>query len=102
MIHSCGVSFIVSICALTCGAALLWSCCLVRTKAFAHHGMSPVSDVPGRCAGSGLPWPRPVTGGCQRASACPFPCTCMDGVVDCRDKGLTALPQHIPETTTEL
>ncbi|XP_037574945.1 protein slit isoform X1 [Dermacentor silvarum] len=52
--------------------------------------------------GSGLPWPRPVTGGCQRASACPFPCTCMDGVVDCRDKGLTALPQHIPETTTEL
>ncbi|KAH7984203.1 hypothetical protein HPB52_017970 [Rhipicephalus sanguineus] len=43
-----------------------------------------------------------ATGGCQRASPCPFPCTCMDGVVDCRDKGLTALPQHIPETTTEL
>ncbi|KAK8768657.1 hypothetical protein V5799_014877 [Amblyomma americanum] len=46
--------------------------------------------------GSGRP------AGCGRTTTCPFPCTCLDGVVDCREKGLTALPPQIPESTTEL
>ncbi|XP_071038445.1 protein slit isoform X1 [Parasteatoda tepidariorum] len=40
--------------------------------------------------------------GCSREPMCPHPCSCYDGVVDCRDKGLSRLPDHIPETATEL
>ncbi|XP_064466119.1 protein slit-like isoform X2 [Ornithodoros turicata] len=39
---------------------------------------------------------------CVREPMCPYPCSCYDGVVDCRDKGLTRIPENIPETTTEL
>ncbi len=40
--------------------------------------------------------------GCNMEPMCPFPCTCTDGIVDCRDKGLTKIPDNIPEGTTEL
>lgn len=33
---------------------------------------------------------------------CPYPCTCFNGVVDCKDKDLTEIPRNIPETTIEL
>lgn len=33
---------------------------------------------------------------------CPYPCTCFNGVVDCKDKDLIEIPRNIPETTIEL
>ena len=33
---------------------------------------------------------------------CPYPCTCFNGVVDCKDKDLMEIPRNIPETTIEL
>ncbi|CAF3549950.1 unnamed protein product [Adineta steineri] len=33
---------------------------------------------------------------------CPYPCTCFNGVVDCKDKDLTEIPRNIPDTTIEL
>lgn len=50
------------------------------------------------CLLSGRPSP-----GCTRVeSACPFPCSCYDGVLDCRDKALTVIPSHIPDAATDL
>lgn len=40
--------------------------------------------------------------GCNMEPMCPYPCSCSDGIVDCRDKGLTKIPDNIPEGTTEL
>ncbi|XP_067134486.1 protein slit-like isoform X2 [Centruroides vittatus] len=40
--------------------------------------------------------------GCNREPLCPHPCKCYDGVVDCRDKGLLRIPDHIPDSATEL
>ncbi|XP_022246241.1 protein slit-like isoform X2 [Limulus polyphemus] len=40
--------------------------------------------------------------GCQTELMCPHPCTCFDGVVDCRDKQLKRIPDRIPESATEL
>ncbi|XP_023241480.1 slit homolog 2 protein-like [Centruroides sculpturatus] len=40
--------------------------------------------------------------GCIREPMCPDLCTCYNGMVDCRDKGLTRIPDHIPDSTTEL
>ncbi|CAF0793366.1 unnamed protein product [Didymodactylos carnosus] len=33
---------------------------------------------------------------------CPHPCTCFNGVVDCKDKELNEIPRNIPDTTIEL
>ncbi|CAL1526460.1 unnamed protein product, partial [Lymnaea stagnalis] len=33
---------------------------------------------------------------------CPRQCRCTDGVVDCRDKGLTQIPENIPESAVEM
>ena len=33
---------------------------------------------------------------------CPYPCTCFNGVVDCKDKDLIEIPRNIPDTTIEL
>ncbi|CAF1126727.1 unnamed protein product [Rotaria sordida] len=33
---------------------------------------------------------------------CPYPCTCFNGVVDCKDKDLMEIPRNIPDTTIEL
>ncbi|XP_034244479.1 protein slit isoform X1 [Thrips palmi] len=50
------------------------------------------------CAGPSPP-PAPECAGEPR---CPVPCRCQDTVVDCREKGLTAVPEHLPEGVTEL
>ncbi|GAB6025016.1 hypothetical protein CHUAL_010127 [Chamberlinius hualienensis] len=39
---------------------------------------------------------------CSLEPMCPYLCTCSDGIVDCRDKGITKIPDNIPEGTTEL
>jgi hypothetical protein len=33
---------------------------------------------------------------------CPPPCKCNDGIVDCREKMLTKIPNFLPEDITEL
>uniref|UniRef100_A0A8C5MI53 Slit homolog 1 protein n=1 Tax=Leptobrachium leishanense TaxID=445787 RepID=A0A8C5MI53_9ANUR len=33
---------------------------------------------------------------------CPAMCSCSNGIVDCRGKGLTAIPANLPETMTEI
>uniref|UniRef100_A0A452SV77 Slit homolog 1 protein n=1 Tax=Ursus americanus TaxID=9643 RepID=A0A452SV77_URSAM len=48
------------------------------------------------------------SGGCRVPSctlssgSCPAMCTCSNGIVDCRGKGLTAIPANLPETMTEI
>lgn len=42
------------------------------------------------------------SGECQSEPQCPHPCRCADGIVDCREKALTKVPDHLPEGTTEL
>ncbi|XP_055904656.1 protein slit isoform X2 [Eupeodes corollae] len=39
---------------------------------------------------------------CGAASSCPHPCRCADGVVNCREKSLTNVPNSLPDDTTEL
>lgn len=34
--------------------------------------------------------------------SCPAMCTCSNGIIDCRGKGLTAIPANLPETMTEI
>lgn len=36
------------------------------------------------------------------SGSCPAMCTCSNGIVDCRGKGLTAIPANLPETMTEM
>ncbi|XP_032806650.1 slit homolog 2 protein-like isoform X1 [Petromyzon marinus] len=36
------------------------------------------------------------------SSSCPLPCTCANNIVDCRGKGLTAVPSNLPEAITEI
>ncbi|XP_076059320.1 slit guidance ligand isoform X2 [Oratosquilla oratoria] len=40
--------------------------------------------------------------GCPAVPLCPEKCRCSEGIVDCRDRGLTHVPRHIPEDTTEI
>uniref|UniRef100_A0A8K9XKJ6 Slit homolog 1b (Drosophila) n=1 Tax=Oncorhynchus mykiss TaxID=8022 RepID=A0A8K9XKJ6_ONCMY len=43
------------------------------------------------------------TGPCSLASgSCPPMCSCSNNIVDCRGKGLTAIPAHLPEAMTEI
>uniref|UniRef100_A0A8C3QV31 Slit homolog 1 protein n=1 Tax=Cyanoderma ruficeps TaxID=181631 RepID=A0A8C3QV31_9PASS len=45
----------------------------------------------------------PVLSLCSLSSgSCPAMCTCSNGIVDCRGKGLTAIPANLPETMTEM
>ncbi|XP_006157460.1 slit homolog 1 protein [Tupaia chinensis] len=37
-----------------------------------------------------------------RSGSCPAMCSCSNGIVDCRGKGLTAIPANLPETMTEI
>ncbi|XP_064631444.1 slit homolog 2 protein-like isoform X2 [Lineus longissimus] len=39
---------------------------------------------------------------CVSETVCPTECICTEGIVDCRDKGLTEIPENIPEIATEL
>lgn len=39
---------------------------------------------------------------CGVEARCPSKCRCMEGVVDCRDLGLTAIPTNLPEDTIEM
>ncbi|KAK7489547.1 hypothetical protein BaRGS_00019181 [Batillaria attramentaria] len=39
---------------------------------------------------------------CILENMCPRECRCIEGVVDCRDKGLTEIPDNIPESATEI
>ncbi|XP_041368487.1 slit homolog 2 protein-like isoform X2 [Gigantopelta aegis] len=39
---------------------------------------------------------------CVAENLCPRECKCTEGIIDCRDKGLTRIPDNIPETATEL
>nr|XP_018908072.1 PREDICTED: protein slit isoform X2 [Bemisia tabaci] len=39
---------------------------------------------------------------CTSEPACPHPCRCADGIVDCREKALTKIPSFLPESMTEL
>lgn len=39
---------------------------------------------------------------CGGSNSCPHPCRCADGIVDCREKSLTAVPLELPEETSEL
>lgn len=43
-----------------------------------------------------------INGQCASEPMCPHPCRCADGIVDCREKGLTKVPDHLPDGTTEL
>lgn len=45
---------------------------------------------------------RAINGECISEPQCPHPCRCADGIVDCREKGLTLVPDHLPEGTTEV
>lgn len=42
------------------------------------------------------------SGECVSEPQCPHPCRCSDGIVDCQEKALTKVPDHLPEATTEL
>ena len=42
------------------------------------------------------------SGECVSEPQCPHPCRCADGIVDCQEKALTKVPDHLPEATTEL
>lgn len=39
---------------------------------------------------------------CGEEATCPSKCRCTDGVVDCRDLGLTTVPNNLPEDTIEI
>lgn len=39
---------------------------------------------------------------CILENMCPRECRCIEGVVDCRDKTLTEIPDNIPESATEI
>ncbi|XP_049820372.1 protein slit isoform X3 [Aethina tumida] len=43
-----------------------------------------------------------ISGECVTEPPCPSQCKCADGVVDCREKGLTKVPEHLPDGTVEL
>uniref|UniRef100_A0A665UIY0 Slit homolog 1b (Drosophila) n=1 Tax=Echeneis naucrates TaxID=173247 RepID=A0A665UIY0_ECHNA len=51
------------------------------------------------CHGGGSAFVQP----CSLASgSCPPMCSCSNNIVDCRGRGLTAIPAHLPEAMTEI
>lgn len=43
-----------------------------------------------------------VGGQCTIKPLCPFACTCIEKVVDCRNRNLTQIPDYIPEDAVEM
>lgn len=43
-----------------------------------------------------------ISGECISEPECPHPCKCADGIVDCREKSLSKVPDHLPDGSTEL
>uniref|UniRef100_A0A669DE99 Slit homolog 1b (Drosophila) n=1 Tax=Oreochromis niloticus TaxID=8128 RepID=A0A669DE99_ORENI len=39
---------------------------------------------------------------CSASGSCPPMCSCSNNIVDCRGRGLTAIPAHLPEGMTEI
>ncbi|KAK3600848.1 hypothetical protein CHS0354_014213 [Potamilus streckersoni] len=39
---------------------------------------------------------------CLSQVACPHQCSCTEGIVDCRDRSLTEVPENIPDDATEI
>ena len=39
---------------------------------------------------------------CLVPPSCPTECVCTDGIVDCRDQGLTIIPPNLPTSATEM
>ncbi|KAL1461410.1 hypothetical protein WDU94_013311 [Cyamophila willieti] len=73
------------------------------TKCFSpsHIKGQNILDIPEhefKCSG---PVEKP-SGECAAEPSCPHPCRCSDGIVDCREKGLSKVPILLPEGTTEL
>ncbi|KAF7280648.1 hypothetical protein GWI33_005616 [Rhynchophorus ferrugineus] len=63
------------------------------------QNLADVQDHEFKCSGLAE---KAITGECVNEPLCPHPCRCADGIVDCREKGLTKMPDHLPETTTEI
>ncbi|XP_050293925.1 protein slit isoform X3 [Anthonomus grandis grandis] len=63
------------------------------------QNVADVQDHEFKCSGLAE---RAISGECLSEPQCPHPCRCADGIVDCREKGLTQVPDHLPETTTEI
>ncbi|XP_069958777.1 protein slit-like isoform X2 [Cherax quadricarinatus] len=62
--------------------------------------VAELHDSDFRCPGGGSR--REDGSGCPTPPLCPDTCRCSEGIVDCRDRGFTHVPLHIPEDTTEL
>ncbi|XP_044259557.1 protein slit isoform X2 [Tribolium madens] len=63
------------------------------------QNIADLQDQEFKCSGLAE---RAINGECISEPECPHPCRCADGIVDCREKGLTKVPDHLPEGTTEL
>ncbi|XP_066141931.1 protein slit isoform X1 [Euwallacea fornicatus] len=63
------------------------------------QNVAEVQDHEFKCSGLAE---RANSGECVSEPQCPHPCRCADGIVDCREKGLIQVPDHMPETTTEI
>lgn len=63
------------------------------------QNIADLEDQEFKCSGLAE---RALTGECISEPQCPHPCRCADGIVDCREKALTKVPDHLPEGTTEL
>lgn len=70
------------------------------TEPFEYQGQRLSSIRPLQCSGVDE---RGETA-CMAAAAwtCPALCKCVDGIADCRNKKLTAIPAQFPEDTTEI
>ncbi|XP_071091195.1 protein slit-like isoform X2 [Haliotis cracherodii] len=64
-----------------------------------NNEIAELQDMDFRCI-PGVDNPHPHA--CVAENLCPRECTCTEGIIDCRDKGLTQIPDNIPETATEL
>lgn len=68
----------------------------VRVSSCALIGCDQFVTLPGH-GGSTFVQP------CSLASgSCPPMCSCSNNIVDCRGRGLTAIPAHLPEAMTEM
>ncbi|KAK7794523.1 hypothetical protein R5R35_011285 [Gryllus longicercus] len=96
---------------LICDCHLAWLARWLRryprlalyTRCFSPHhlkgqNVADLHDQEFKCSGL---VERP-TGECLSEPQCPHPCRCADGIVDCQEKALTKVPDHLPEGTTEL
>ncbi|XP_044761179.1 protein slit isoform X1 [Coccinella septempunctata] len=63
------------------------------------QNVADIQDQEFKCSGLAE---RAINGECISEPQCPHPCRCAEGIVDCREKGLTKIPDQLPEGTTEL